>query len=152
MGGLPSHAALCEAIVDECQVAVIFADASGSIRLWNKGAETIFGFTSQEAIGRSMDIIIPERQRARHWEGYERVMRTGVTRYGREVLAVPATRKDGTRISLEFTIALVRDDKGAVLGAGAIVQDVTARWERAKALRARLAAAEKQTETAKATS
>ncbi len=142
MGGFPSHAALCQAIVDGSQVAVIFADAQGLIRLWNAGAEAIFGFTAQEATGQSMDIIIPERQRARHWEGYERVMRTGVTKYGREVLAVPAMRKDGTRISIEFTIALVRDAAGAVLGAGAIVQDVTARWEQTKQLRARLAALE----------
>jgi len=142
MGGHPSHAALCEAIVDGSQVGIIFADPQGCIRLWNSGAEAIFGFRADEAIGQSMDIIIPERQRARHWEGYERVMRTGVTKYGREVLAVPAVRKDGTRISIEFTIALVRDPSGAVLGAGAIVQDVTARWERDKALRARLAALE----------
>ena len=150
MGGFSSHAALCEAIVDGSQVAVIFADAGGLIRLWNKGAETIFGFRAEEAIGRSLDIIIPERQRARHWEGYERVMRTGVTKYGREVLAVPAMRKDGTRISIEFTVGLVRDDKGAVLGASALVQDVTARWEQMKQLRARLAALETQAEPAKA--
>ena len=142
MGGSLSHAALCEAIVDGCQVAVIFADPQGSIRLWNRGAEAVFGFTAQEAIGQSMDLIIPERQRARHWEGYERVMRTGVTRYGSQVLAVPAMRKDGARISIEFTVTLVRDESGAITGCAAIVQDVTARWQRDKALRERLAALE----------
>jgi PAS domain S-box-containing protein len=89
-----------------------------------------------------LDLIIPERQRPRHWEGYRKVMATGETRYGRELLAGPAQRKDGTRISLEFSIALLRDDRGEVLGAAAILRDVTARWEREKTLRARLAEAE----------
>ena len=133
---------LCQQIVHGSPDAIIFADREGTIRLWNAGAEVIFGYAAEEAVGQSLDLIIPERQRPPHWEGYRKVMATGVTRYGQELLAVPSIRKDGTRISLEFSIALVRDDRGEVLGATAILRDVTARWQRDKALRARLAEAE----------
>jgi PAS domain S-box-containing protein len=108
------------------------------MRVWNHGAEEIFGFTAAEAIGQSMDIIIPERLRARHWDGWNRVMETGVTRYAKDVLAVPALRKDGTTISIEFTIQLLRDGEGRILGPVAIMRDVTARFRREKELRARL--------------
>ena len=137
-----THSWLCDRIVEGAQAGIIFADNDGIIRLWNSGAEAMFGYTAAEAIGRTMEIIIPEKHRARHDEGYARVMQTGITKYGREALAVPALRKDGTRISIEFTIVLVRSAEGGMIGAAAIVQDVTARWERDKALRARLAALE----------
>ncbi len=143
------HSRLCERIVEDSQAGIIFADQRGIIRLWNSGAEAMFGYRAAEAVGQSMEMIIPDRQRARHNEGYARVMQTGITKYGRDVLAVPALRKDGTRISIEFTIVLVRSEEGAVLGAAAIVQDVTARWERDKALRLRLAALEKNPEPQK---
>lgn len=131
-------------IVERAQDAIIFADREGIIHLWNEGAEAIFGYRAEEAIGQTLDIIIPERLRARHWEGYHGVMATGVTKYGREFLAVPGIRKDGTRISLEFTIILLRDEAGALLGPAAILRDVTARWQQEKALRERLAALEAQ--------
>jgi PAS domain S-box-containing protein len=137
-----SHSWLCERIVAESHVATIYADREGIIRLWNGGAEDMFGYAAGEAVGRSMEMIIPEKHRARHNEGYRRVMETGITKYGRDVLAVPALRKDGSRISIEFYISLVRSPEGEVLGAAAMVQDVTARWEREKALRAKLAALE----------
>ena len=140
------HSRLCERIVEDSQAGIIFADEQGIIRLWNSGAEAMFGYSAAEAVGQSMEMIIPERQRDRHNEGYRRVMQTGITKYGRDVLAVPGLRKDGTRISIEFTIVLVRSEEGAVLGAAAIIQDVTARWERDKALRVRLAALEKNVE------
>ena len=127
--------------------AVIFADRQGVVRLWNRGAETMFGYAASEALGRSLDLIIPERFRARHWEGYHQVMATGVTRYGQRLLAVPAMRKDGRRISIEFSIALLKDERGEVAGALAIVRDVTARWEAERELRARLAAPEKRGES-----
>lgn len=139
-----SHSTLCEQIVDSSQIAVIFADERGIIRLWNTGAEAIFDFTSAEALGQSMDIIIPERHRARHWEGYQRVMQTGVTKYGCELLAVPALRKGGGRLSIEFNVAIVRSPDGKIVGIAATLQDVTARWERDKALRARLADLERK--------
>jgi PAS domain S-box-containing protein len=142
MNSTITHSWLCDRIVEDSQAGIIFADEGGIIRLWNSGAEAMFGYTAAEAIGQSMEMIIPEKHRARHDEGYARVMQTGITKYGRDALAVPALRKDGTRISIEFTIVLVRSAQRGVIGAAAIVQDVTARWERDKALRARLAALE----------
>jgi len=137
-------------IVEGAQDAIIFADTEGRIRLWNAGAEAIFGYRADEALGQSLDLIIPEKLRARHWAGYHEVMRTGVTRYGRELLAVPGLRKDGARISLEFSITLLRDETGTVLGAAAVLRDVTARWQQEKALKERLAALEARLEGAPA--
>jgi PAS domain S-box-containing protein len=133
---------LVQWIVDAMPEAVVYADREGIIRLWNRGAETIFGYRRQDVLGHTLDVIIPERWRARHWDGYRAVMRTGVTRYGRELLAVPASRSDGTRISIEFSIMLPRDASGQVLGAVAIVRDVTARREQEQELRKRLATLE----------
>ena len=141
-----SHEWLCRRIVEQTQFAVIFSDRDGVIRFWNAGAEAMFGYNAEEAVGKSLDLIVPDRQRARHWEGYRRVMATGVTKYGRELLAVPAIRKDGTRISIEFTIVLLNDATGEMLGAAAIMQDVTARWQQQKQLKERLAALEAKLE------
>jgi PAS domain S-box-containing protein len=141
-----SYEWLCQSIIEQTQFAVIFSDRDGVIRLWNAGAEAMFGYTSEEAVGQSLDLIVPERQRARHWEGYHRVMATGITKYGREMLAVPAVRKDGTRISIEFSIALLHGPAGEMLGAAAIMQDVTARWQQQKQLKERLAALEAKLE------
>ncbi|HLC06386.1 MAG TPA: PAS domain-containing protein, partial [Anaerolineales bacterium] len=99
-------------------------------------------YKADEVLGQSLDLIIPDRLRGRHWDGYREVMATGVTRYGRELLAVPGLRKDGTRISLEFSIALVRGATGDLQGAVAILRDVTARWQQEKAMKERLAALE----------
>ena len=140
---------LCRQIVEGTQEAIIFADRDGLIRLWNVGAEAMFGYSAAEAVGQSLDLIIPERQRGRHWEGYHKVMATGVTRYGTELLAVPAVRKDGTRISLEFTIVLFRDEAGQPMGTAALIRDVTARWQQERALKERLAALEMKEETEK---
>jgi PAS domain S-box-containing protein len=128
---------LWQRIVEEMSEAVIVSDPAGLIILWNRAAEVMFGHSAAEALGQSLDLIIPERFRARHWEGYRTVMSTGVTRYGRELLAVPAIRKDGSRISIEFSLALLRDDRGALAAAVAVIRDVTARWERERASRAR---------------
>jgi PAS domain S-box-containing protein len=125
-------------IVEAAADAVLFTDREGVIRLWNAGAERIFGWSAAEAIGQSMDLIIPDRLRARHWQNWDRVMETGETRYATEVLAVPALRKDGAPLSIEFTIQLVRDDSGRILGPAAIIRDVTARFQREKELRAKV--------------
>ena len=137
---VPAHEWLCRQLVAEAEDAIIFADRAGVIALWNRGAEAMFGYPAEEALGQPLDLIIPERLRARHSQGYQQVMATGVTRYGKELLAVPAVRKDGSRLSLKFTITLLRDDRGELLGAAAIIRDVTARWQQEKALRERLAA------------
>jgi PAS domain S-box-containing protein len=121
--------------------AVVFADAGGVIRLWNRGATRIFGFAESEALGQPLDIIIPEGLRSRHWHGYRATMRTGQSRYGDgQVLSVPAMRKDGTRISVDFTIVPFTDDAGQMVGIAAIMRDVTARFDELRALRKELAA------------
>lgn len=135
---------LYQQIVEHAQDAIIFADREGIIRLWNDGAEAMFGYQRDEALGQTLDIIIPERLRDRHWEGYRRVVLTGTTRYSKELLKVPAIRKDGTRISLEFTILPIRQASGEMRGFAAILRDVTARWLEEKALRERLAKLEAQ--------
>ena len=130
----PAHFAV--ALVASMPDAVVYSDAQGRIRYWNGGAEAIFGFTASEAIGQSLDIIIPATLRQRHWDGYDKTMRTGETRYGAgDLLAVPAIRKDGTRISTEFTIVPFRDDAGRMIGIAAIMRDVTKRFEEMRALR-----------------
>jgi len=142
MANAPDHSWLCEKIVEESPLAILYADREGKIRLWNGGAEAMFGYRAEEALGQSLDLIVPERQRQRHWDGWEKVMATGVTRYGRDVLAVPALKKDGSRISIEFYILLVRSPAGEILGSAALIQDVTARWQREKEMKARLQALE----------
>ena len=136
---------LCREIVDRAQDAIILADRDGVIRLWNPGAEAMFGYRAEEALGHTLDLIIPERLRARHWAGYRAAMATGTTRYAGQVLAVPATRKDGASISVEFTIVLLHDPTGTMLGPAAIVRDVTARWEQERELKKRLSALEAKT-------
>jgi PAS domain S-box-containing protein len=128
------------AVIAEAPDAVVYADAEGRIRFWNAGAERIFGFSEGEAIGASLDLIIPENLRSRHWTGYDETMRTGKTRYGSgDLLAVPAIRKDGSRISVEFTIVPFHDEGGKMAGIAAILRDVTKRFEETKALRKELA-------------
>jgi PAS domain S-box-containing protein len=126
--------------------AFIFSDPAGNIRLWSPGAEKMFGYSAEEALGKSLDLIVPENLRSRHWEGYFRVMDNGATMYATELLAVPALRRDGGRISIEFTIALVRGPGGQILGAGAVVREVTDRWNREGELRRRLAQLETERE------
>jgi len=135
---------LCCRLVATSRDAIIFADKDGLIRLWNAGAEAMFGYRAAEMEGQSLDRIIPEALRARHNEGFRRVMATGESRYAADLLAVPGLRKDGARISLEFTVTLIKDDAGAVLGAAAIIRDVTSRWQRDQKLKKRLAELEGQ--------
>lgn len=146
MTTLTGHELIYRQILDLSQDGILFADRDGNIRLWNSGAETIFGYTSEEAIGNSLDLIIPDKLRQRHWEGYHKVMDTGKTRYGKELLKVPALKKDGERISVEFSIVLVRDNQNKVLGSAAIMRDVTERWKQEKELKERLKFLEDQLE------
>jgi PAS domain S-box-containing protein len=128
-------------LVASMSEALVYADAEGVIRLWNRGATRIFGFSDMEALGRSLDIIIPEGLQSRHWQGYRATMRSGQSRYSDgQLLSVPAMRKDGTRISVEFTIVPFTDATGRITGIAAIIRDATARFEELRALRRELAA------------
>jgi PAS domain S-box-containing protein len=134
-----SHA-LAEAVLATATDAIVAADKDGVIVFWNPGAERIFGYESAAAIGQSLDIIIPEGLRKRHWDGYRRVIDGGVSRYGSgDVLAVPGIKKDGARVSLEFTIVPLRDGAGRLTGLAAIMRDVTKRFEEMRRLQREIA-------------
>jgi PAS domain S-box-containing protein len=128
-----------EAFVHAAGDAIVAADKDGSVIFWNRAAERIFGYTEAEALGASLNLIIPERLRARHWEGYRQVMRSGETRYGADVLRVPAVHKDGRRLSIAFTVALLYAPTKEVQAIVAIIRDETSRWEEERALRQRIA-------------
>jgi PAS domain S-box-containing protein len=135
-------AALGEALLHSASDAIVATDREGHITFWNPGAARIFGFTAEEAAGQSLDIIIPENLRARHWEGFRHTMATGTSRYGNgDLLSVPALTKDTRRISVEFTIVLLHDDRQEVAGTVAVMRDVTKRFEEMRELRRRLAEA-----------
>jgi PAS domain S-box-containing protein len=119
--------------------AVVVVDVKGAIVLWNPAATRIFGFSESEALGQSLDLIIPERQRARHWEGYAKTMSTGTTRYGTSLLRVPALHKDGVPLSIAFTVALLRDADGEIDAIASVIRDETARFNDERALRKRVA-------------
>jgi PAS domain S-box-containing protein len=128
-------------ILDGSPDAVLICDPAGIVRYWNRAAERVFGFPVTEALGASLNLIIPERLRDRHWAGWDKTMATGVTRYGEgQLLAVPALHKDGRWISIEFSIQLLEDAGGQIEWVAAIVRDVTERYNREKALRAELTA------------
>jgi PAS domain S-box-containing protein len=131
---------LAQALLSTRSDAIVVADRDGVIRFWNPGAERIFGHTPDEAIGRSLDLIIPERLRERHWHGYRHTVATGESRYGEgDVLSVPALRKDGATISVEFTILPLHDESGAMAGMAAVMRDVTTRFDELRKLRRQLA-------------
>lgn len=132
----------------ETQEAIIYASRDGMIRLWNGGAEVMFGWDAGEAVGKSLDIIIPEKHRKPHWDGWDRVMESGETRYGSEPLKVPGITKDGSKISLEFSITILKDEAGSIEGVAAFLRDVSAEWEEKKALHVRLRGLEKEVESA----
>jgi PAS domain S-box-containing protein len=117
---------------------LVVADAAGSIVFWNDAATRIFGFTEADAIGQSLDLIIPQRQQQRHWDGYHKTMATGQTRYGSDVLRVPALHKEGKPLSIAFTVALLHTPDGEVSAIVAAVRDDTARWSEERALKARV--------------
>lgn len=133
-------AGLGEALLNSVSDAIVATDRDGRITFWNPGAERIFGFPAAEANGQSLDLIIPENLRARHWEGFRHTMATGTSRYGHgDLLSVPGLTKDGRRISVEFTIVLLRDEAQAVSGTAAVMRDVTRRFAEVRELKRRLA-------------
>ena len=133
---------VADAILAAANDAVVATDREGIIQVWNPGAERIFGHRADEAEGQSLDRIIPERLRARHWEGFHHVMATGESHYGEgDLLSVPGLRRDGQRISLEFTIVPLKDEWGQMQGIAAVMRDVTSRFEEMRSLKQKLAEA-----------
>src|SRR5207302_6318644 len=131
-----------EALLNSGSDAIIATDRDGRITFWNPGAERIFGFTAEEAAGQSLDLIVPENLRARHWAGFRHTMETGTSRYGHgDLLSVPGLTKDGWRISVEFTIVLLRNEGREVTGTVAVMRDVTKRFEEMRELKRRLGGA-----------
>jgi len=131
---------VADAILSAAADAVIATDCDGIIQVWNPGAERIFGHRAEEVLGQSLDLIIPERLRARHWEGFRHVMATGESHYGAgDLLSVPSLRKDGQCVSPEFTIVPLKDEQGQMHGLAAVIRDVTSRFEEIRSLKQKLA-------------
>lgn len=127
------QAELLRALAD----AVVVADPEGRIAFWNDAATHLFGWSAEEALGQTLDLIIPEKQRRAHWDGYARVMASGETRYGDQLLRVPSLHADGQRRSIAFTVTLLRDGD-AVTGIAAVIRDETQRWAEEQSLRRRV--------------
>ncbi|EGP08372.1 transcriptional regulator [Bradyrhizobiaceae bacterium SG-6C] len=137
---MSAPAGLAEALLASASDAIIATDRGGVVTYWNPGAVRIFGFSPDEAIGQSLDFIIPENLRARHWDGYRHTMATGTSRYGAgDLLSAPALTKGGKRISVEFTIVMLRDERGLPDGTVAVLRDVTKGFAEKLALRRELA-------------
>ena len=132
----------CEQLVEVIGDAVVVADASGAINMESR-CERLFRFTQAEALGNSLDLIIPERLQARPWTGYRKTMATGQTRYGRDVLRVPAVHKDGRALSIAFSVGLLHGPQGETTGIVAVIRDETARFAEERSLRRRLVELEK---------
>jgi PAS domain S-box-containing protein len=124
--------------------AIMACDAAGKITLWNPASERMFGFTQAEALGQSLDIIIPQRQQARHWEGYHVTMASGKTKYGSSVLRVPAVHKDGHTLSIAFTVSMMHTLDGKVSAIVAVVRDESVKFAEERALRKQLTELEAQ--------
>ncbi len=131
-------------IVEAIGDAIVATDPSGAITLWNPAAQRMFGYTESEALGQSLDIIIPQRQQQRHWDGYHKTMETGLTKYGNDVLRVPAVHKDGHTLSIAFTVALLYTPDKKVSAIVAVIRDETTRFAEERSLRKRLTELESQ--------
>lgn len=126
-------------IAENSPDGILICDRNGTIRYWNRGAERIFGFPGTKVIGASLDLIIPERLRPRHWAGWRAAMSTGKTKYaGGQLLSVPAVHAEGRGLSIEFSIQLLEGSNREVQWVVAVIRDATERFNRDKALRAQL--------------
>lgn len=122
-------------ILEQMAEALIYSDRDGIIRRWNRAAETMFGHPASDALGQSLDLIIPENLRAAHWRGFDAAMKSGATRlHGRPTLT-RALHRSGSRLYVEMSFALVTDEIGNAIGSVAVARDVTDRVEREKAAR-----------------
>ncbi len=143
--------AMLAGLVDDLADAVVVADTEGCILHWNRAATRLFGFTADEALGATLDLIIPERLRTRHWAGYAHAMATGTTRYGERLLEVPAVHRDGRSLSIAFTVTLLLAPGTRIpVGIAAVIRDDTERWQERRQLRAELASMREQLEAATA--
>jgi PAS domain S-box-containing protein len=129
---------LATAIIEQAADAVVFADLQGVIRLWNPAAEALYGFTAAEALGQSLDLIIPENLRKPHWAAFDRAIQSGATRLGGHATVTRALHKSSKRLYVDLSFAVVKAQSGAVVGATAVGRDVTSRFEEEKAMRSRL--------------
>ena len=143
MSGLVRTPVDYEQLVEVIGDAIVVSDGSGAVNLWNPAAERLFGFTQAEAIGKSLDLIIPERLRERHWTGYRKTMTSGETRYAHDLLRVPAVHKDGRTLSIAFTVGLLFGPQREVIGIVAVIRDETTRFAEERNLRKRIAELEK---------
>ena len=126
-------------VVEAVGDAIVVCDANGAITFWNAAAVRLFGFAESEALGKSLDLIVPEKQRQRHWDGYNKTMQTGQTRYGNDVLRVPALHKDGRTLSIAFTVAMLFSADKTVTAIIAVIRDETVRFNEERSMRKRLA-------------
>jgi PAS domain S-box-containing protein len=133
-----------KALVASIGDAVIVSDVAGNVVLWNAGAERLFGWTEAEAMGQRMDMIVPERLRQRHWDGYDKSMATGQTKYAHDVLRVPAVDKAGRALSIAFTVFMMFDAHGKAMACGSVIRDETDRFAQDRALRKRVTELEAQ--------
>ncbi len=134
---------LYRTICEEAADAILFADQKGIIQAWNRGAEVLFGYSSEEALGQTLELIIPDNLRQRHNDGYAATMQSGHSKYGNDLLSVPAIHKDGHRLFCDFSIVMIKGDDGEMLGIASIMRDTTAQKTREKELRERIKELEK---------
>jgi PAS domain S-box-containing protein len=133
-----------QALVATVGDGVMASDASGAITLWNPACVRMFGFTEAEALGKSLDLIIPQRQQKPHWDGYHKTMETGITKYGNDVLRVPAVHKDGHTLSIAFTVSMLHADDGKVFAIVAVIRDESVKFAEDRQLRKRVMELEAQ--------
>jgi len=126
------------ALLHQSPDAIIFADTEGMIRFWNAAATRIFGYPEAQAMGHSLDIIVPDRFREAHWKGFERALSDRATKYAGQALATRASRADGAQIYVELSFAMVLDERGDVLGALSHARDITERFEQERSARKRI--------------
>lgn len=140
------QADLFRALIEQVADAVIFADREGRIRVWNAGAEAVFGYAADEVLGRRLDVLIPVRLRSAHWKAFDEAIATGQQKYGRESMTTRSVHKDGSDLFVDLSFALVKDAAGQVFGAVAMARDITSRFRADKESRRRIAELEAQVE------
>jgi PAS domain S-box-containing protein len=133
-----------QALVTSAGDGIMASDAQGLITLWNPACTRMFGFTEADALGKSLDLIIPQRQQKPHWDGYHKTMETGKTKYGNDVLRVPAVHKDGHTLSIAFTVSMLYNPDGSVSAIVAVIRDESVKFAQERALKKRVTELEMQ--------